>query len=138
MNPFGIIALPNDMFPSERATEELRVMLCLPVAHSPLPPASGSSYDECCMCGQQVWVGAQQRQLISEFEALDYGYQVRCCCCNSGIEDTDWTLIGAGNEASRLALLRGARPRQDFTVVSMADVPAILAANPGFNPLFRY
>lgn len=141
MTGFGFLPVPHEFLPPFPPMHEadIRLLICPLVEHNPVPPGPGCSYADCDVCGKAVWVGPQHRALISEFDNLEYDYELRCE--NHAPDDTEEMPVytmSAGNEASRLALLRGGRPRQPITVVTMSDVPAIMAANPGFNPLTRY
>lgn len=130
---FGNLYNPSAVEP------DVRIILCPLVSEASIPPSDGT-LDECEVCHQPVRVGGNQRQLIVEFEAIDAAYVVRCTGCKRvGYDDTDEAItLSAGLEADRLALLRGAAPRHALVIVTLEDIPAIVAANPGFNPLFRF
>lgn len=141
MTGLGFLPLPHGLFPPLPPVDEpaIRLLICPLVEHNPIPPGPGCSYATCDVCDEAVWLGPQHRALASEFDTLEYEYDILCCChAPDGTGDSPVHIMSAGNEASRLALLRGGTARQPITVVTMADIPAIMDANPGLNPLFRY
>jgi hypothetical protein len=96
--------------------EDLRA-ICGPRASALLPaPGPASTMNDCTFCHYPMWVGPDHRTLIVEWELAEIEYILACEPCVAEFPNTESN--DAGNEASRLKLLRGELPESRLVIAN--------------------